>query len=189
MPVFVSPIGSSTSPMMTRRRQFALAALFASGVVGCSRSPPSAVPPPTRAEIWAAIQAPAERYRIDPAFIYALVAAESNFDPRARNGDACGLMQIKPAAWRTVSRAPYEPAVWDWRANLEAGIDYLAYARSYLHRQPRVTFSYPLLLAAFHYGLDAVEAQGFDAGRLAIPDNAIYRELWRGNLTPVPPPR
>ncbi len=153
----------------------------------CTRDAERAsLPPPTRAEIWAAIQQPAARYRIDPAFIYALVAAESNFDPHAANGEARGLLQLKPAAWHAVSRDPYEPAVWDWRANLAAGIDYLAYSRSYLHR--KTTFSYPLLLAAFHYGLDYVEERGFDVKRVPVPDNAIYCQLWAGNLAPVSPP-
>jgi soluble lytic murein transglycosylase-like protein len=148
----------------------------------------SVAPSPTRAEIWTAIQPLATRYRLEPGFIYALVIAESNADSRAHNGDARGLMQLKPAAWRAVSVAPYEPTVWDWRANLAAGVDYLAYSRAYLHQRRGVTFSYPLLLAAFHYGLDYVEAREFDASRVPIPDSAIYRELWRGNLTPVPPP-
>lgn len=143
--------------------------------------------PPTREAVWAAIQPQAARYRIDPAFIYALVAAESNFDAQARNGEARGLMQIKPAAWRTVTKKRYEPFVWDWRTNLETGIDYLAYSRSYLHR--KTSFSYPKLLAAFHYGLDYVEERKFDVGRVPIPDNDIYRQLWRGNLAPVEPPR
>ena len=102
-------------------------------LAACSRrdAPPVAAGlPPTRIEIWAAIQPLAARYRIEPEFVYALVAAESNFDPRARNGDARGLMQLKPRAWRTVSMQPYEPTVWDWRANLEAGVDYLAHSRS-----------------------------------------------------------
>src|SRR2546430_460762 len=135
--------------------------------------------PPTRAEIWAAIQPRAQRYRLEPEFIYALVAAESNFDPRARHGDARGLLQIKPAAWREVSRQPYEPAVWDWRVNLEVGVDYLAFSRSYLHQ--KTTYSDGLLLAAFHYGLEYVEERRFDLSRVPVPDNAIYRELWRGN--------
>lgn len=160
---------------------------FAPGCTRHEKTVALASPPPTRAEIWAAIQPQAQRYRIDPAFVYALVAAESNFDPQARNGEARGLLQVKPAAWRAVSSAPYEPTVWDWRANLEAGIDYLAYSRSYLHR--KTTFSYPKLLAAFHYGLEHLEARDFDASRVAVPDNAIYRELWRGNLTPVEVPK
>ena len=134
--------------------------------------------PRTRETIWAAIQPLAARYRMDPAFIYALVAAESNFDPQARNGEARGLMQIKPGAWRTVSRNPYEPTVWAWRQNLAAGVDYLAWCRSYLHQKQK--FSDPLLLASFHHGLDYVEARDFDLDRLDPPDNPIYRELWRG---------
>jgi soluble lytic murein transglycosylase-like protein len=161
--------------------------LIVLGLAGCGRGPDRvAEARPTRAEVWAAIQPAAARYRLDPAFIYALVAAESNFDSRAENGSARGLLQIKPAAWAAVSTAPYEPAVWNWRTNLEVGIDYLAYSRSYLHR--KTAFSYPLLLAAFHYGLDYVEDRNFNLGRIAVPDNDIYRRLWAGDLAPVPPP-
>lgn len=155
--------------------------------LGCARQPAGAGDPATRETVWAALQAPAARYRIDPAFIYALVAAESNFDPRARNGEARGLLQLKSAAWREVSREPYEPAVWDWRRNLATGVDYLAWCRSYLHKKGK--FSYPLLLAAFHYGIDQVEQRDFDPGRIGPPENPVYRELWRGNLAPVPPPK
>ena len=139
-----------------------------------------------RAEVWRAIQAPAARYRLDPVFVYALVAAESDFDARARNGGARGLLQIKPAAWATVSTRPYEPAVWDWRANLETGIDYLAWCRHALHA--RGHDSDRLLLAAFHYGFDFVEARGFDEGRIPCPAHPLYRELWAGNLRPLLPP-
>lgn len=156
-------------------------------IVGCSRPQSAALDPATRETVWAAIQPLAQRYRLDPAFIYALVAAESNFDPKARNGEARGLMQLKPTAWRTVSRTPYEPAVWSWRENLATGVDYLAWCRSYLHQKGK--FSEPLLLASFHYGLEHVEARVFDLARLDPPDSAIYRELWRGNPAPVSPPK
>ncbi len=143
--------------------------------------------PATHEKVWKAIQPLAERYRLDPAFIYARVAAESNFDPRARNGEARGLLQLKPAAWRTVSGEPYEPTVWEWRRNLEFGVDYLAWCRNTLHQRQK--FSYPLLLGAFHHGMDYVQERDFDLRRLDPPDNAIYRELWNGNLSPVPPPK
>ncbi len=156
-------------------------------LAACSR--PAVEAPPTQVEIWAAIQPQAARYRFDPAFIYALVAAESGFDPRARNGEARGLLQIKPAAWAAVSTEPYEPTVWSWRANLEAGIDSLAFTRNALQRRSGVEFSDPLLLAAFHYGFAYVEARRFEIGRLECPDHPIYRELWAGRLAPVPPPR
>jgi soluble lytic murein transglycosylase-like protein len=162
--------------------------LMLAGLPGCRRAEPVVAQPlPTRQEIWAAIQPRAERYRMDPAFIYALVAAESNFDPRARNGSARGLLQLQPAAWRTVSSQPYEPTIWDWRTNLETGIDYLAYTRSTLQRKG-VPFSYPVLLASFHYGLGYMEDRGFDAARVRVPDNAVYRELWAGRLNPLPVP-
>lgn len=156
-------------------------------VAGCTRQPAGAADPATQKAIWAAIQPHAARYRIEPAFVYALVAAESNFDPQARHGEARGLLQLQPAAWREVSREPYEPAVWDWRKNLETGVDYLAWCRSYLHKKQK--FSYPLLLAAFHYGMDYVERRDFDPGRIEPPESPVYRELWGGNLAAVPPPK
>ncbi|MBI3886017.1 MAG: transglycosylase SLT domain-containing protein [Opitutae bacterium] len=163
---------------------------MAVAVAGCGRradpADPATADPATRENVWAAIQAPAARYRIEPAFIYALVAAESNFDPRARSDEARGLLQLTPGAWRTVSPAPYEPAVWDWRSNLETGIEYLAWCRHTLHAKHQ--FSYPRLLASFHYGLDRVTAANFDLARFPAPANPIYRELWRGHLAPVPPP-
>ncbi len=156
-------------------------------LAGCGRQPaPPLEPPPTRADIWRELQPLAARYRIDPGFLYGLVAAESNFDPRARNGEACGLFQLKPGAWRAVSKAPFEPTVWDWRANLAAGVDYVAYSRAYLHRHG--TFSYPLLLAAFHHGVDYVAQRDFNVDRIPVPPGPIYRQMWEGNLTPVPPP-
>ena len=151
---------------------------------GCGRKE-TTNDPATREAVWAAIHPYAARYRLEPAFIYALVAAESNFDPSARNGAARGLLQLKPAAWRSVSREPYEPAVWDWRKNLAAGMDYLAWCRNQL--PARRKFSYPLLLASFHYGIDYVEQRDFDLARITPPDNPVYRELWRGNLAPLPP--
>jgi soluble lytic murein transglycosylase-like protein len=139
-----------------------------------------------REQVWAALQAHAKRYRIEPTFIYALVAAESNFDASARNGEARGLLQLTPVAWRSVTGQPYQPDVWEWRTNLRTGVDYLAFCRHALHEKKK--FSYPLLLAAFHYGFDAVEAAKWDATKFDPPDNPIYRELWRGNLAPLTPP-
>lgn len=160
--------------------------LCAAGTAGSRHANPdhAGATPPTRAEIWAAIQPAAERYRIDPAFVFTLVAAESNFDPRARNGQPRGLLQLKPGAWRLVSRDPYEPTAWDWRANLAAGIDYLAYLRGDLRR--KTTFSYPLLLGAFHYGLDFAENRRFDLRHIPIPDSDIFRQLWAGKFMPMP---
>jgi soluble lytic murein transglycosylase-like protein len=168
--------------------RLAIAFVLAGVLAGCGGTAPAPgdLEGPTRLEVWEAIVPQAERYLLDPAFVYALVAAESNFDPAARNGQARGLMQIKPAAWRSVTEVPYESAVWDWRQNLRVGIDYLALCRSTIHRE--ATFSYPLMLAAFHYGIDHVARRGFDLRRIPPPENDIYRRLWSGDLAPVPPP-
>jgi len=147
----------------------------------------SRIEQPTRAAVWAELEVHAVRYRFAPEFLYALVAAESNFEAGARHGEARGLFQLKPEAWRTVSADPYEPGVWDWRTNLRVGVEYLAWCRHTLHRHDK--FSYPALLACFHHGLEHMRQRDFAPGRVAVPDNRIYRELWAGNLQPVPPPR
>ena len=153
--------------------------------VGCGRK--EAPDPATRENVWAALQPLARRHHLAPTFIYALVAVESNFDPAARNGEARGLMQLKPDAWSGVSREPYEPNVWAWRRNLAVGVDYLAWCRSAL--PPSHRSSYPLLLAVYLHGREKVAACAYDLDRLDPPDSALGRELWRGNLTPLPPPK
>ena len=124
---------------------------------------------------------------IDPLFVYALVGLESNFDPHARRGEARGLLQLKPEAWRAASDIPYEPAVWDWRTNLEVGIDRLATLKRAL--TARGVFSYPRLWATHQYGFDYVAARDFDMSRIDRPDNAIAVRMWRGDVEPVNPPK
>lgn len=123
---------------------------------------------------------------LEPGFVYAIIRIESNFDPRARRGEARGLMQIKPGAWRAVSALPYEPAVWDWRTNLRVGVDSLASLKRTL--EARGVFSYPLLWASFHYGLDYAAGRGFDMSRIDRPSDPIARRLWAGETDPVRPP-
>lgn len=125
--------------------------------------------------------------RIDPLFVYALVRLESNFDPHARRGEARGLMQIKPRAWKAVSSRPYGTDVWDWRANLAVGIDDLASIKGAL--TAKGVFSYPLLWASYHYGLDYTEAHGFDMSRIPRPSEPISSRLWAGDVHPVSPPK
>ena len=138
-------------------------------------------------EVWAAIQPLASARKIDPLFVYALVRLESDFDPHAKRGEARGLLQIKPRAWKAVSRLPYETAVWDWRENLMAGMDGLASIKAVL--TAKGVFSYPLLWASFHYGLDYTEAHGFDMSRIPRPSDPISYKLWAGDVHPVSPPK
>jgi soluble lytic murein transglycosylase-like protein len=175
-------------PLSMRRVIFLLLALCL--FFGCSRpagrdSEISAVPC-TRAAVWTALQPSASRYRIEPSFIFALAAAESDFNPRAKNGSARGLLQLSPAAWKMVSDLPYDSRVEDWKTNLVVGIDYLAYLRSRLRESGH--FSFPLWAASFHYGLARVAEAQFSLDAIPPPENEIYRALWQGNLRPVPPP-
>ena len=136
----------------------ALGLVFA-GLSGCGRR--EAVveqpPPPTKAEIWAAIQPRAVRYRMAPAFIYALVAAESNFDHKAKNGSARGLMQLMPTTARRFNAGD----ALDPRQNILAGSRYLSWLLSYFHQD------LPLALAAYNAGEGAVVNAGY-----RIPQNA-----------------
>jgi hypothetical protein len=140
-----------------------------------------------RREIWAAIQPLAKLRRIDPGFIYAIIRVESNFDPRASRGEAKGLMQIKPKAWRTVTNLPYESMVWHWRTNLAVGIESLASIKASLSEKG--VFSYPLLWASYHYGLDFTSAHGFDMGRIPRPSDPVSDKLWTGEVHPLNPPK
>ncbi|HEY1848124.1 MAG TPA: transglycosylase SLT domain-containing protein, partial [Opitutaceae bacterium] len=116
-----------------------------------------------RRQVWEAIGPLAERGHLDPLFVYAIAKAESNFEPRAVRGEARGLMQIKPRAWRAVTNVPYEAGVWTWRSNLAVGIDVLASMKGDLEK--RHAFSYPVLWACYHYGFEFVSSRGFDMSR------------------------
>ncbi len=138
-----------------------------------------------REEVWSVVRAEAVKHNLDPAFIYAIVAAESSFNAYAKNGDARGLMQLRPAAWEEVSDQPHRRA-WRWKENLETGAAYLAHLRDFLVEKER--FSYPLLAACYRYGPYRVQAEQFDLNRLPEPRNEVYREIFRGNTFPVRPP-
>jgi hypothetical protein len=125
--------------------------------------------------------------RIDPLFVYAIVRLESNFDPHARNGEARGLMQLKPKAWKAVSDLPYETVVWDWRSNLAVGMDELVSIKREL--TARGVFTYPVLWASYHYGLEFTAAHGFDMSRIPRPADPISYRFWSGDVHPVAPPR
>jgi hypothetical protein len=140
-----------------------------------------------RRTVWEAILPLSRARDIDPGFVYAIVKLESNFDPHARRGEARGLMQIKPRAWKDVSDAPYEPTVWNWRANLAVGIDSPAGIKRTLGE--RHAFSYPLLWASYHYGTDFVAAHGFDISRIPRPSDPISYRLFSGEVHPFSPPR
>ena len=140
-----------------------------------------------RRQVWEALQPLASTRGLDPYFVYALVGAESNFQPRARRGQACGLLQIKPDEWRLASSAPFDPGVWDWRTNLAVGLDRLASEKAIL--EGKGLFSYRRLWAVHHFGLTYVAGRDYEIERIPRPDDPIGRALWFGEARPLLPPK
>jgi soluble lytic murein transglycosylase-like protein len=148
-------------------------------------TPPAGQLAPTAANVWHLLEREAPAYGLDPRFVYALVQAESRFDPYAFNLGARGLFQIRPDAWYDMSEEPFREA-WNWEKNTRTALKYLAWCRDYLNRHQ--AFSLPLLAACYHYGVGEVSDADFQIKNLPRPKNAIYRELFAGNAAPIKPP-
>lgn len=90
----------------------------------------------------------APRYAVDPRLALAVIAVESDFDPRARSPkDAQGLMQLIP---ETAARFAVRNAL-DPQQNLRGGLSYLRWLLSYYRGQV------VLAVAAYNAGERAVD--------------------------------
>src|SRR5437899_1915617 len=89
---------------------------------------PFAILPPPQQKIAALVNRVAPGYGIEPRFALAVIAVESNFEPRARSiRDARGLMQLVPGtAQRFNVRNPY-----DVDDNVRGGLTYLRWLLAY----------------------------------------------------------
>lgn len=107
------------------------------------------------------IQNTAESFDVDPALVKAVVAAESNFEPRAvSHVGAQGLMQLMPSTARAMGvRRPFAPS-----ENIRGGVRYL---RSLLDRFEEID----LALAAYNAGPEAVMRHG---GIPPYPETEAY---------------
>src|SRR5580704_2746394 len=114
-------------------------------------APPVAAPQQLATPYAGEIAAAALRYGVDARLVTAVIAAESNFDPRAVSAKlACGLMQLRPE-----TAARYGVAnVFDPRQNIEAGTRYL---KELLDRYAQ---NLSLALAAYNAGPDRVGQYG-----------------------------
>lgn len=105
-------------------------------------------PPPKRVEIDTHIEEVATEHGVAPKLVAAIVAVESQFNPRAvsRRG-AEGLMQLMPqtAAYLEVED-PFDP-----RDNIDGGVRHLKRLMRRFHN------NLPLVLAAYNAGERAVE--------------------------------
>jgi len=102
---------------------------------------------PTIAEIMAQIDEVAARHDVPPRLVAAVIAVESEFNPRAvsRRG-ARGLMQLMPA---TAATLDVEDS-FDTRKNIEGGVRHLRVLMDRYHND------LPLVLAAYNAGDTAV---------------------------------
>jgi soluble lytic murein transglycosylase-like protein len=107
--------------------------------------------PLTQAPYGEMIQTAAKKYGVDPDLVFSVIAAESNFNPRAvsRRG-AQGLMQLLPA---TASRLGVKN-IFDPGQNIEAGTQYLR------DLMARYQGDLVLTLAAYNAGPGAVQRYG-----------------------------
>ena len=106
-----------------------------------------AKPVPTLAEIMEQIDAVAARHHVSPRLVAAIIAVESEFNPRAvsRRG-AQGLMQLMPA---TAAHLDVQDS-FDTRENIEGGVKHLRVLMDRYHHD------LPLVLAAYNAGDTAV---------------------------------
>src|SRR5580765_8787043 len=106
-----------------------------------------AKPVPTLAEIMEQIDAVAARHHVSPRLVAAIIAVESEFNPRAvsRRG-AQGLMQLMPA---TAAHLDVQDS-FDTRENIEGGVKHLRVLMDRYHND------LPVVLAAYNAGDTAV---------------------------------
>jgi len=97
------------------------------------------------------VKAAAARYAVDEQLIYSVIAAESNFDPKAiSKRNARGLMQLLP---ETAARFGVQD-IFDPKQNIEAGTHYLS------DLLKRYNNDLVLALAAYNAGPERVEQYG-----------------------------
>jgi soluble lytic murein transglycosylase-like protein len=111
------------------------------------------------------VKGAAEKYRLPEALILAVMAVESNFDPRALSDKgAVGLMQLMPATAKDL----YVADAWDPAQNIEGGARYLRLLANQYSGDLVKT------LAAYNAGPEAVRRAGE-----AVPDIPETREYVR----------
>ena len=81
----------------------------------------SPLPPPQVDQL---VKQTADRFRVDPQLVHAIIQVESEYDPNAvSNRGAMGLMQLIPATARRFGvDNPFDP-----QQNIEGGVNYLKY--------------------------------------------------------------
>ena len=141
---------------------------------------------PSRHEVEALVRRLAPQYAIDPQLVIALIAVESNFDPKAvSRKNAQGLMQLVP---ETAERFGVKQ-VFDPVDNVKGGLAYLRWLMAFFQGDVR------LVLAAYNAGERAVERHNgippYDETRAYVARiTSIYRKArhpYDASLVPPSP--
>ena len=108
------------------------------------------------------VEQTANRFKVDPELVHAIIRVESGYDPQAISSKgAMGLMQLIPATAQRFGVAnPFDP-----KQNIEGGVNYLKYLLNLFGG------NLPLSLAAYNAGEHTVQRSG---GIPAIPETQNY---------------
>lgn len=115
-------------PLMSRR--WLIAGLLLTGLSACGPGRPSARPEATLGgeadpELRRLIDRYADHYDVPRTLMHRVVHRESRYNPRARNRDYWGLMQIRPETARTMGHRGAPSELLDAETNLKYAGKYL----------------------------------------------------------------
>ena len=120
----------------------------------------------------AEVNAAAARYGLEPSEVYAVIKAESNFDPRAKSrAGALGLMQLLPSTAEFCAKLcgmdDYEKEyVFDPEKNIMLGCCYLGYLKE--------RFDGRYVYAAYNAGEGRVRLWLDGGGNIPVKETADY---------------
>lgn len=111
---------------ISRRSLLGLAALAPLALVACGRPEEKThVPAGLTPEMRRLIRASAEEHDIPESLLHRVIQRESQYNPRARNGQYLGLMQIAPQTARTMGYRGPDAGLLDAETNLKYAGAYL----------------------------------------------------------------
>jgi soluble lytic murein transglycosylase-like protein len=164
--VVLSNFASASTPQLLLAGEPAKA-----GAVAATPAPPAPAPPAARRaspELAALIDQVARDVDVSPLLLHAVIAQESNFDPRAVSPKgALGLMQLLP---QTASRFGARQAL-DPRDNLRAGALYLRWLAELFENR------LDLVLAAYNAGEQNVIRAGWQVPGFAETQTYVRKIL------------
>jgi hypothetical protein len=149
-------------------------------------------------EILRDISLAAKEQKVPLAWMFGFAMIESNFNPRATNGQSRGLFQMQPAAWKDASKyislPSYDEHWMDPLANARAAAAYLNIAKRSLKRKgisttdPRYLYmahqqgvsGFAELLQAYNSGVEPVDPITKDRSLLGNKPPGYKRTTSRG---------